>query len=141
MRRYKAHQVHIVMNLNTVLHNVIRPKIPESVFVPCLAPDRQLVENILLVAQELNPTLDVTQSVLTKNGTSYIVFIPSSSPSDMVSLSELRDIQNYAPGRISDIHVLYRNDTLTLKVSIRDETSPMTCTQLDIIRVSKRKRV
>lgn len=141
MRRYKAHQVHFVMNLNTVLHNVIRPKIPESVFVPCLAPDRQLVENILLVAQELNPTLDVTQSVLTKNGTSYIVFIPSSSPSDMVSLSELRDIQNYAPGRISDIHVLYRNDTLTLKVSIRDETSPMTCTQLDIIRVSKRKRV
>ena len=137
---YKAHQGYFVMNLNTVLHSVIRPKIPESVFVPCLAPDRQLVENILLVAQELNPNLDVTQSVLTKNGTSYVVFIPSSSPSDMVSLSELRDIQNYAPGRISDIHVLYRNDTLTLKVSIRDETSPMTCTQLDIIRVCKRKR-
>ena len=138
---YKAHQGYFVMNLNTVLHSVIRPKIPESVFVPCLASDRQLVENILLVAQELNPNLDVTQSVLTKNGTMYIVLIPSSSASDMVSLSELRDIQNYAPGRISDIHVLYRNDTLTLKVSIRDETSPMTCTQLDIIRVSKRKRV
>ena len=137
---YKALQGHLVMNLNTVLHSVIRPKIPESVFVPCLASDRQLVENILLVAQELNPNLDVTQSVLTKNGTMYIVLIPSSSASDMVSLSELRDIQNYAPGRISDIHVLYRNDTLTLKVSIRDETSPMTCTQLDIIRVSKRKR-
>ncbi len=137
---YKALQGHLVMNLNTVLHSVIRPKIPESVFVPCLASDRQLVENILLVAQELNPNLDVTQSVLTKNGTMYIVLIPSSSASDMVSLSELRDIQNYAPGRISDIHVLYRNDTLTLKVSIRDETSPMTCTQLDIIRVCKRKR-
>ena len=137
---YKAPQGHLVMNLNTVLHSVIRPKIPESVFVPCLAPDRQLVENILLVAQELNPNLDVTQSVLTKNGTMYTVLIPSSSASDMMSLSELRDIQNYAPGRISDIHVLYRNDTLTLKVSIRDETSPMTCTQLDIIRVCKRKR-
>ena len=137
---YKAHQGYFVMNLNTVLHSVIRPKIPESVFVPCLAPDRQLVENILLVAQELNPNLDVTQSVLTKNGTMYTVLIPSSSASDMMSLSELRDIQNYAPGRISDIHVLYRNDTLTLKVSIRDETSPMTCTQLDIIRVYKRKR-
>ena len=138
---YKAHQGYFVMNLNTVLHSVIRPKIPESVFVPCLAPDRQLVENILLVAQELNPNLDVTQSVLTKNGTMYTVLIPSSSASDMMSLSELRDIQNYAPGRISDIHVLFRNDTLTLKLSIRDETSPMTCTQLDIIRVSKRKRV
>ena len=137
---YKAHQGYFVMNLNTVLHSVIRPKIPESVFVPCLAPDRQLVENILLVAQELNPNLDVTQSVLTKNGTMYTVLIPSSSASDMMSWSELRDIQNYAPGRISDIHVLYRNDTLTLKVSIRDETSPMTCTQLDIIRVCKRKR-
>ena len=137
---YKAHQGYFVMNLNTVLHSVIRPKIPESVFVPCLASDRQLVENILLVAQELNPNLDVTQSVLTKNGTMYTVLIPSSSASDMMSLSELRDIQNYAPGRISDIHVLYRNDTLTLKVSIRDETSPMTCTQLDIIRVCKRKR-
>ena len=137
---YKAPQGHLVMNLNTVLHSVIRPKIPESVFVPCLASDRQLVENILMVAQQLNPNLDVTQSVLTKNGTMYIVLIPSSSASDMVSLSELRDIQNYAPGRISDIHVLYRNDTLTLKVSIRDETSPMTCTQLDIIRVCKRKR-
>ena len=137
---YNAPQGQLVMNLNTVLLSVIRPKIPESVFVPCLASDRQLVENILLVAQELNPNLDVTQSVLTKNGTMYIVLIPSSSASDMVSLSELRDIQNYAPGRISDIHVLYRNDTLTLKVSIRDETSPMTCTQLDIIRVCKRKR-
>ena len=96
---YKAHQGYFVMNLNTVLHSVIRPKIPESVFVPCLAPDRQLVENILLVAQELNPNLDVTQSVLTKNGTMYTVLIPSSSASDMMSWSELRDIQNYAPGR------------------------------------------
>lgn len=128
------------MNLNTVLHNVIRPKIPDNVLTPCLLADRQLVENILLVVQELNPSMDVTQCVLTKNATMYTVMIPSTNASDVISLSEMRDIQTYAPGRISDIHVLYRNDKLTMKLSIRDETSPITCTQLDIIRVSKRKR-
>lgn len=128
------------MSLGHVLHSVMRPKIPDSLFVPCLEGDRQVVENILMVAQEVAPTLDVTRSSLTKEGKAYVVLVPSSSAGDSVGLNELRDIQGYCPARIQNIHVLYRNDSIHLRISIVDETAPITSTHLDIVRMCKRRR-
>ena len=67
-----------------MLHQVIRPKIPETVFAPCLPGDRLLAENILMVSQEIIPTLNVTCSVVTKNGMTYKILVPSSSNRDVI---------------------------------------------------------
>ena len=128
------------MSLGSMLHSVMRPKIPDNVLMPCLEGDRQLVENILMVTQEIIPTLDATRASLTKEGTGYIVYVPSSTGGDAVGLNELRDIQAFCPGRIQNIHVLYRNDTITVKLCVQDETTPITSTQLDIVRMCKRRR-
>ena len=124
-----------------MLHTVLRPKIPENVLLPCLEGDRQLVENIIIVAQEIIPTLDVTRTTVSKEGGTYTVTVPSATASDIVGLNELRDIQTFCPGRIQNIHVLFRNDSINLRFAIQDETAPITSTQLDIVRVCKRKRV
>ena len=128
------------MSLGSMLHQVIRPKIPDTVFAPCLPGDRQLAENILMVSQEIIPTLNVTCSVVTKNGMAYKILVPSSSNRDVISLHHLQDIQGFCPGRIQNVHVIYRNDTLNLELDLQDETMPITSTQLDIVRMSKKRR-
>jgi len=128
------------MSLGSMLHQVIRPKIPETVFAPCLPGDRLLVENILMVGQEVIPTLNVTCSVVSKTGSTYKILVPSSTDRDVISLHSLQDIQAYCPGRIQNVYVIYRNDTLNLEIDIQDETTPITSTQLDIVRMSKKRR-
>lgn len=127
------------MSLGSMLHSVIRPKIPDAMLMPCLPGDRQLVENIIMISQELIPTLDVTRAALTKQGTAYSVVVPSATATDKVGLNELRDVQGFCPGRIQNIHILYRNDTINVQIDIQDETMPITSTQLDIVRVSKKR--
>ena len=128
------------MSLGTMLNQVIRPKIPETVFAPCLPGDRMLAENILMVTQELIPTLNVQCAVISKHGSTYIITVPSVTSNDVIGLGMLQDIQAYCPGRIQTINVLYRNDTLNLELIILNETMPITSTQLDIVRMSKKRR-
>lgn len=127
------------MSLGSMLHSVLRPKVPESVLVPCLEGDRQLVENILMMAQELMPTLDITRAALVKENASYIVHVPCAVGVE-VPLNILLDMQAFNPGRIQNIYVLYRNESMHVRVVIQDETTPITSTQLDIVRVCKRRR-
>ena len=99
-----------------------------------------LAENILMVTQELIPTMNVQCTGISKNGSTYIMMVPSATSNDVIGLGMLQDIQAYCPGRIQTINVLYRNDTLNLELIILNETMPITSTQLDIVRMSKKRR-
>lgn len=128
------------MSLNTVLQTVMRAKVPENVLAQCKAADRNVVENILIVAQETIPTVNITQASLVHERGTYHITLPSVHPHDRVKLRELVNIQAYSPARIEDIHVLQKNDVLTLHIIILDETTPITTSQLDIVRLCKRTR-
>ena len=128
------------MSLGSMLNNVIRPKICESVFNPCLPGDRMLVENILMVAQEICPALNVTTTSINKKGLSYTAMIPLATASEAIGLHHLRDIQAFCPGRIQNIYVIFRNETMNIQIEIQDETAPITSTQLDIVRISRKRQ-
>ena len=130
------------MSLNSVLQNVMRTKVPENVLSQCKNGDRQVVENILIVAQETIPTLDITKTTLLHEGGSYHISMPSVNPRDKLSLREMMNIQAYSPARIQDIHIIQHNGVLVMHILVYDEASPITTSQLDIIRLCKKtKRV
>ena len=130
------------MSLNSVLQNVMRAKVPENVLAQCKNADRCVVENILVVAQETIPTLDITKATLVHEGGAYHVSLPSINPHDKLRLRELMNIQAYSPARIQDIHVLHHNGALMMHILVYDEAAPITTSQLDIIRLCKKtKRV
>ena len=108
----------------------------------CREADQTVVENILVVLQEEIPTLDITHSALTHTGGVYQIAVPSVKPQDKVRLRQLLNIQAYNPARIQDIEVVFRNDVLVLCVAVYDEATPITTSQLDIMRICKKtKRV
>jgi hypothetical protein len=128
------------MSLNAALNIARRARVPENVLAQCRQADRMVVENILSVAQEEIPTLDITRSTLTHEGGAYHVCVPSAKPRDKIRLRELMNIQGYNPGRIQDIEVVYFNDVLTLRFLVYDEAAPITTSQLDIVRICKKTR-
>lgn len=130
------------MSLNQVLQNVMRTKVPENVLSQCKAGDRQVVENILVMTQEIIPTLDITKTSLLHEGGAYHISMPSVNPRDKLRLREMMNIQAYSPARIQDIHIIQHNGVLVMHILIHDEASPITTSQLDIIRLCKKtKRV
>lgn len=130
------------MSLNAVLQNVMRAKVPENVLAQCKAADRVVVENILILAQETIPTLDITKTTITHSGGCYHLSLPSVNPRDKVSLRELMNIQTFSPARIQDIHIVQQHGVLAMHVLVYDEASPITTSQIDIIRLCKKtKRV
>ena len=130
------------MSLNHVLQNVMRTKVPENVLSQCKTGDRQVVENILVITQETIPTLDITKSSLLHEGGAYHISVPSVNPRDKLRLREMMNIQAYSPARIQEIHIIQHNGVLVMHILIHDEASPITTSQLDIIRLCKKtKRV
>ena len=128
------------MSLNSVLQNVMRTKVPENVLSQCKDGDRQVVENILIVAQETIPTLDITKTTLLHEGGAYHISMPSVNPRDKLRLREMMNIQAYSPARIQDIHIIQNNGVLVMHIIIHDEASPITTSQLDIIRLCKKTK-
>ena len=130
------------MSLNSVLQTSRRARVPANVLAQCREADQTVVENILVVLQEEIPTLDITHSALTHTGGVYQIAVPSVKPQDKVRLRQLLNIQAYNPARIQDIEVVFRNDVLVLCVAVYDEATPITTSQLDIMRICKKtKRV
>ena len=66
--------------------------------------------------------------------------IPLATASEAIGLHHLRDIQAFCPGRIQNIYVIFRNETMNIQIEIQDETAPITSTQLDIVRISRKRQ-
>ena len=121
-------------------HTVRRPRIPDNILNLCKEGDKQVVENILTIAQEFVPTLDVTKATISVQNGGYTINLPSVSSNDSFSLRELLDLQNYSPARIQDVLVIQAQNKLCLQVHILEETTKLLATQMDIIRLCKRVR-
>lgn len=129
------------MSLTKVLTSAHRRQINEAFFKDCLAADRQVLENILLVTQEYLPVFDISNASLARLGSTYHVAVLSSTTNDKVSLSNLSSIQAFCPGRIANIEVSLKSDRLCLTLIVHDETKPIPASQIEIVRLCKRRRV
>ena len=47
-------------------------------------------------------------------------------------------MQRYNPARIADMHVALQDATLCLVLSVCDETRPVVCSDINIVRISKK---
>jgi hypothetical protein len=126
-----------LISLSSVLHTSHRPKVPESVLSVCLVADKTVVENAIFVSLEYIRELNIAETGITKQGLTYNIKIPFSSEGEhKVSLSSLRNIQNWNPARISEIFI----ENGFIRIVMLDETKPLSCTEIDIIRMSKKRR-
>lgn len=129
------------MSLTNILTAAHRKQIEESFFQECLPADRQVLENILLVTQEYLPVYDISKAKLSRVGGTYHVSIMSSTTNDKLYLSNLTAIQTFCPGRIANIEVGVKNDRQCVTLMVHDESKPIPTSQIDIVRLCKRRRV
>jgi hypothetical protein len=112
--------------------------LPVAVLEHCSDDDRTVVENICLVAQEYMPALNLAQAAITLERGKYQVCIPLAA--GHATLNDMRGIQTYNPARVHDIRVLLKDTHIVLRIDICSESTPLSCTELEVVRVTKRSR-
>ena len=117
----------------------MRRTIPEHTLISVPESDKVLLQNIVHLVQDAIPEVNVTQMELDKSAEQYSIRLPFSARTFMLSLEQLRQIQTYSPARISDVLVGSNTDTPHLTIRVTTEARPMQYSEIDIIRIRKRR--
>ena len=122
-------------SLSTALRQ--QQTLPVAVLEQCTPDDRVVVENIALVAHEAIVTTNLSSATLTKDRNRYLLSMPCSG---YVSLADMRTVQAFNPARVHDIRVIWRDAEMVVRIDVCTETAPLSCSELDVVRVTKRSR-
>ena len=125
-------------SLASQLAAVTRPRVPPAVLQVCLPADQAVVENIVLVAAESVSVLNVPETTVEKANASYRVAIPVAE-GGMVTLQQLKAVEAYAPARVRDARVHVVGERMRLTILVADETTPAAVTDIDVVRLRKRR--
>jgi len=128
------------MNLASALAQSARPRLPKAVLFGCLETNRVVMDNIVFVALEFVPALNIPLTTMRKQGDTYHVNIPVTMDRFAVSLEDLRVIQLHAPARIASVALARDGDDFVFRVSVCSENNLVRFTELDIVRLNKRAR-
>ncbi len=128
------------LSLEKTLATVMRRRVPEHVFQLCAAQDRGFLENIVHLAQQVVPELNITLADAHKHGDVYVVRLPASTTEISVHLSQLREIEAYSPFRILEVGVKFAADGASVVIRVATENRPIAFSEVDIVRISKRGR-
>lgn len=128
-------------SLTAMIQKGMQMEVPPNVIEQCPPDDKVLIENILLLAQTELEALNLASTTITSEPGKVLIKCALAGNEGRVSLSSMRNIQNFSPARISDIRAQLLANTLYLQLDIADANTRITCTELDVIRVRKRKRV
>jgi len=126
------------MSLGHMLNGCKRARVTEQLLQQCRPADAVVVENILSVVQDTVPCVNVTQAVLRAHSNLYEITLPVLSGS--LTLAQLSAVQRYNPARIANMHVALHDAALCLVLSVCDETRPVVCSHIDVVRISKRQK-
>jgi hypothetical protein len=127
--------------LGHAIAQVMRRTIPEHTLCNVPEADKVLLQNIVHLVQDAIPEVNVTQMELDKGAEQYSIRVPFAARSFMLSLDQLRQIQTYSPARISDVLVGSSSDAPLLTIRVTTEAKPVQYTEVDIIRIRKRRCV
>lgn len=129
------------MSLNARLQQVVRPPIPDAVMDVFDEDDRMMLENLLYVALEVFPTISVNLATASKEGTMFRVRLPFCADTQ-ARLSCMQQLQNFSPARVADIWVVVGgvSGPGALILEVCSATARLSCTQFEIVRMSKRQR-
>ena len=125
--------------LGSALNAVMRTRVPAAALSQCADADRVLVENVLILAQEMLPLIDVAACSIDLKHGQYRILVPVAAQT-RVGLRELRAIEAYSPARVTGVAVQTGGAVGALCIDIADQNCPITCTELDVVRICKKRR-
>ena len=103
--------------------------------------DRAVVENILYVSLELIPLLNIELATAEiSNQSHYVITVPFSNEDVSIDYSKMRQIVNFSPCRVENIHVKTKNQKTCLVLEICDEKTRTSVVEFDVIRISKKRK-
>ena len=127
--------------LGHAIANVMRRTIPEHTLTAVSPPDKVLLQNIVHLLQDSIPEANVTLIEIEKGKDVYNIRIPMSVRTLTLRLEHLRQIQAYSPARISDISVALSSEMPQITLRVTTEARPLMYSEIDIIRITKRRCV
>jgi hypothetical protein len=125
--------------LGHAIAQVMRRTIPEHTLNNVPESDKVLLQNIVHLVQDAIPEVNVTQMELDKSADHYSIRLPFAARTFVLSLEQLRQIQTYSPARISEVLVTSATDAPQITVRVTTESRPVQYSEVDIIRIRKRR--
>jgi hypothetical protein len=126
--------------LEKTMNSVMRRCAPERLLHALNDSDKTLLENIMHLAQETIPQIDLTSTEMTKTPDVFCLRLRLSNREALISLQQLRSIQAYSPARILDVQVAVLPETVQVLVRVASETANIMYSEVDVIRITKRTR-
>ena len=127
--------------LNAMINKGIKNEVPDNVLQNCTADDKVLIENLLLLAQAELESLQLASSTVNKCDKKTIVQCPFAGTDCRLSISAMQSIQNYSPARVFDVSARMTQGIFYLCFEVGDANARISCTELEVIRVAKKKRL
>lgn len=126
--------------LEKTMNSVMRRCAPERLLHALNDSDKTLLENIMHLAQETIPQIDLTAAEMTRTPDVFCLRLHLSNREAVISLQQLRSIQAYSPARILDVQVAVLPETVQVLVRVASETADIMYSEVDVIRITKRTR-
>ena len=128
-------------SLGAMLQKDSKNEVPESVLTQLPPEDRVLVENILLVAQAELEILNLASTTVVASESIVRVSCALAGPSPLVALSNMRCVQAYSPARVRDVRAVLQENRLLLVIDVHDRNARVTASEIDVVRLVKRRRM
>ena len=128
-------------SLGAMLQKDSKNEVPESVLAQLPPEDRVLVENLLLVAQAELEILNLASTTVVASESIVRVSCALAGPSPLVALSNMRCVQAYSPARVRDVRAVLQENRLLLVIDVHDRNARVTASEIDVVRLVKRRRM
>jgi len=128
-------------SLGALLQKDLNNEVPETALAQLAPEDRILVENVLLVAQAELEILNLASTTVVLSDGVIRVSCTLAGPSPLVSLSTMRTVQAYSPARVRDLRAVLQDNRLLLVIDIHDRLARVTASEVDVVRLVKRRRI
>lgn len=128
-------------SLQKTINSVMRRSAPERLLQSVNESDKMMLENIMHLAQETIPQIDLTMTDMTKTNDVFVLCLHVAERDLVISLQQLRSIQAYSPARILDVQVAVMPLAVTVLVRVASEAANIMYSEVDVIRITKRTRL
>ena len=128
-------------SLSSMLQKELKNEVPDAVLRQCPEADRVLVENVLRLAQAELAVLNLASTTVAVEGRKIVLKCTLTGPTPSVSLSSMRSLQAYSPARVLEVRAALADGSMLLVVELSDATSRISATELEIVRITKKRRL
>ena len=128
-------------SLNSMLQKELHNEVPDAVLRQCPEGDRVLVENVLRLAQVELVVLNLASTTVALEPRKTVLKCALTGPAPSVSLSSMRSLQAYSPAHFVEVRTTLHDGSMLLVLEISDGKSRISASELEIVRITKRRRL